>query len=55
MGVRFHESSDVASVIAHVTDEERAQAADLVNRYTALVEEAQALKDKHKPADFDRV
>ena len=55
MGVRFHESSDVAAVISLVTDEERSQAADLVNRYTALVAETQALKDKHKPAGFDRV
>ena len=55
MGVRFSESSTVAAVINHVTDEERSQAADLINRYTALVEEAEALKDKHKPAGFTRV
>ena len=55
MGAQYHESSTVAAVINDVTDEERAQAADLVDRYTALVAEAEALKEKHKPAGFTRV
>ena len=55
MGANYHESSTVASVIGQVDDEERAKASDLINRYMALVEEAEALKEQHKPAGFDRV
>ena len=55
MGANYHECSTVAAVIGQVDDEERSQAADLINRYMALVEEAEALKEKHKPAGFTRV
>ena len=51
----YHESSTVAAVIGQVDDEDRAKASDLINRYMALVEEAEALKERHKPAGFERV
>jgi hypothetical protein len=52
LGGKMHESGSIAAVVNLVSDEDRARAADLVNRYCDLVDEATALKDKHKPDEF---
>ena len=47
-GQMFHDSSISAQTLHRMSPEDRAKAADLVQRYAALCDESRALSDHHK-------